>query len=1173
MNLQQKITINTQYTRSVNIERDADSGAIAATYIPTSRAVRTLEKISATFGSHQAPRAWSLVGPYGSGKSVFSVFLSHLLSDQREAKTKTALKTLGTACGSTLSNKFKQETAATSGYLKVLIAGAPEPLGRRILKGIAQAASEYWGRRRGPKPGIVAELQSASERDDLSVAEMLDLVTCLQDALTGVSGTKAAGILLVIDEFGKFLEYEVRHYGANDIFLLQALAEHACTGAQINLSVVVLLHQSFEQYAKGLGENLTQEWSKVQGRFEEVPFLESAEQMLRVAATAFNQNLSRKEKSQVVNAVKTLLPTLEQNKVLPGSLSTKDARELFVRCYPLHPVTALLLPQLCQKVAQNERTLFSYLGSHEEFGLQYMLEHMGSIGDWVFPHHIFDYFITNQPAVLGDYLTHRRWAEVAAAIERLGDSNAHELALLKTIGVHNITGSKGGLKASQAVLETCSPNRTIFRKSIKALRDKSIVSFRRFSSEYRVWQGSDFDLEGTLQEELGKLGSFSLVQELNQQNFLMPVVARKYTMQNGALRYFEPLFADAKTYHSLPVDSDIPRIILYLAFNQDDTSLFYESVTKYFTALDIVVLCPSVVQLHDSTAEVQALNQISATCQELNNDPVAKLEFDDRLQSAEHTQQELLKELLNRPQDNKWFWKNSPLPVSTKRELQEVLSKVLGAVYYKAPSIRNELINRDKPSSQAAAGRNKLLAAMLKHGDQIDLGIEKFPPEKAMYRALLKETGLHGCTGKIIGFKAPSPDGKCRANIRFVWDRIDEFLATTEKQPLPFSTLSAELMAPPYGVKVGVLPVLYMAAYLTSQHELAIYENGIYTPSLSDEALERFVKVPQEFAVQRFRVEGLRASIFDQYTKALYDDGKKRTVIELVRPLAFFIQTLPVFTQKTRSTLLSPKAQAVRNAFNLAKSPERLLFEDLPKALGFDDLNQVSRSATDKNIEGFAVALQESLRELKYAYSNMLKDQQRLLAQAFQVSQELDLVQLRKRLNGLYQGLEQFTVDVDGMRAFIKRLTKTDGSDEDWLNEILTFLGQKPTAKWTDADRAEAEVRLSDFSKRILDLRTLRLHYDKNVGKLDGDFDVILLRSLRRGSEPVDEVAVIDSAHREMIQHIKDKLRDVFERYPDKELRLAALADYVDEFLVNYREDMKTKRNTGHTDKRRVKRA
>ena len=1171
MNLQEIITINTHYTRSVNIERDANSQAVVETYVPTSRTTRTLARITETFGSHQAPRAWSIVGPYGSGKSVFSVFLSHLLSDPRDKKTKAAFKTLNTASGHTLCNKFRKETARTSGYLKVLITGAPEPLARRIVSGLAEAAFDYWSRRRGPNHNVVGKLQSAVERESLSVSELLDLMKSLQNALASASGTNAAGILLVIDELGKFLEYEVRHYGANDIFLLQALAEHACTGAQVNLSLFVLLHQSFEQYAKGLGESLTEEWSKVQGRFEEVPFLESAEQMLRVVAAAFDQNLSTQEQFQVANTVDALLPALSNNRVLPCSLPKDDARDLFIQCYPLHPITALILPQLCQKVAQNERTLFSYLGSHEEYGLQYMLEHIKSIEDWIFPHHIFDYFITNQPAVLGDYMTHRRWAEVIAAIERLGDADTHELALLKTIGLHNITGSKGGLKASEFVLEACSPSRKIFRKSIKALQNKSVVSFRRFSSEYRVWQGSDFDLEATLQEELGKLGSFSLTQELNQRKFLTPIVARKYTIQNGALRYFVPLFIDAQTYRHQSLGTENPRVILYLAFNQEDVSLFYESVITHFSELDLVVLCPSAAQLHESTAEVLALSQINMSCQELSHDPVAKLELEDRLQSAEYVQQELLKELLNRPQDSKWFWKSKLQPIDNKRHLQEMLSDVLSAIYHKAPIIHNELINRDRPSSQAAAGRNRLLSAMLKHGNQIDLAIDKFPPEKAIYRALLKKTGLHGYTGSGIGFTAPSSDGgKDQANIRFFWNRIEDFLATTEKEPQPFSTLSAMLMAPPYGVKEGVLPILYMAAYLTYQHELAIYENGIYIPYLSEEALERFVKVPHEFTVQRFRVEGLRASIFDQYTKALYNDGKKRTVIDLVRPLASFIRTLPEFTKKTRSAFLSPKAQAVRNAFNLAKSPERLLFEDLPRALGFDGFSQSDHDTPSSNVESFAVELQESLRELKHAYNNMLKHQRRLLAQAFHVNQNLDLPDLRKKLNGLYQGLEQFTVDVDGMRAFIKRLTKTSGSDEDWFNDILMFLGQKPTAKWTDADRVEAEVKLSDFSKRILDLRTLRLHNDKSAERMEGDFDVILIKSLKKGAEPIDEVVAIDKTLREATRSIKVELRKVLKQYSDKELRLAALAEYVDEFLTDYRESRKTKLKLKHVDKRRA---
>lgn len=72
----------------------------------------------------------------------------------------------------------------------------------------------------------------------------------------------------------------------------------------------VLLHQSFEQYAKGLGENLKKEWSKVQGRFEEVPFIESSEQVMRVVSAAFTQNLNRKERSAIKGNVTGIVATL-----------------------------------------------------------------------------------------------------------------------------------------------------------------------------------------------------------------------------------------------------------------------------------------------------------------------------------------------------------------------------------------------------------------------------------------------------------------------------------------------------------------------------------------------------------------------------------------------------------------------------------------------------------------------------------------------------------------------------------------------------------------------------------------------------------------------------------------------------------------------------------------------
>ena len=214
-----------------------------------------------------------------------------------------------------------------------------------------------------------------------------------------------------------------------------------------------------------------------------------------------------------------------------------------------------------------------------------MLNEMSSLEDYVYPHHIYDYFITNQPAVLGDYLTHRRWAEVVTAIERLGDASEDEVNILKTIGILNIIGSKGGFKASKAILETCLPKKVTANNAIKVLQEKSIINYRRFNSEYRVWQGSDFDLEAALQEEINNVGQFSLASELNAAKNMLPIVARKYTIQTGALRYFVPVFVDAKNYKTTEKQSEDARIIFYLASDQDDEKIFYADVINHFAEL------------------------------------------------------------------------------------------------------------------------------------------------------------------------------------------------------------------------------------------------------------------------------------------------------------------------------------------------------------------------------------------------------------------------------------------------------------------------------------------------------------------------------------------------------------------------------------------------------------
>ena len=435
----------------------------------------------------------------------------------------------------------------------------------------------------------------------------------------------------------------------------------------------------------------------------------------------------------------------------------------------------------------------------------------------------------------------------------------------------------------------------------------------------------------------------------------------------------------------------------------------------------------------------------------------------------------------------------------------------------------NELINRDSPSAQANAARNKLAIAMFRHEAEADLGIEKFPPEKAIYRACLLQTKLHVLEADgYWKFKMPKSASKSDdpCNLFPFWQRIDEFLDSTEKQARSLIELNQELMAPPYGIKQGMLPILYLVVLMALKKELAIYESQIYTPHFSEEQIARFMKRPDDFSVQRFRIKGLNHSIHEIYASTLFNDGKERSLLELAKPIALMVLDLPHFTQTTQDGL-SSRARNVRNLFKQAKSPIKLMLEELPKALDID-----LRKARDNKAElsSLSIRLIEVLRELQHCLPQLKTEFQHMLAVAFGQEKDLPLVDLQKVVAGRCLGLEDYTIDREGLKAFIQRATKSVLRQEVWLDELLAFLGQKPVDKWGDRERDLAAYRLAEMMNKLRELERLRLHYQGEGETAAKDFEVYLLRSVKKGATDLDEVVLVDAKKSRAIRDAKLKM-------------------------------------------------
>lgn len=846
-----QVRIRTVFSRSINLARDTESLDLVRSYVPTSRAIQALEQVVAGLVPGPRSRALALIGPYGAGKSAFGQFLGALVSPPDSLLRQAALSTLAGA-EPRVAALVRDALSSPRGLLRVPVNGIPDSLVRQLMLALAAAAERH-----GLKDTLVNRVRGIA-RPGAPMNGVLDCIAQVRDAWSALGG---GGLLIEIDELGKFLEYESYHPEHRELHLLQLLAEQASNpdpdGQPTPLLLVVMLHQGFEHYSHRLGRGLRDEWHKVQGRFGTIAFLEPPEQTLRVVAAAFERDVGLTP--DLVRELERLAARLAEESALPLGLDRNRARHLFDRCYPLHPLSLLILPTLCQKVAQNERTLFSYLASGEHFGLRQRLAEL-AMGDWIGPWDFYDYFLLNQADACSDPLTYRRWVEVIQALDRYegqADGAADDPAcqILKTIGLLNLIGAQRGLKAKRPLLEL------LFGESTAALLGRleaaSIVHFRHYSREYCIWQGSDFDLQGAWQAAAAGLAELPLADLLNDLEPLPPIVARRASIATGTLRSFTPFFTARDRWPPKRTPGGELPLWIYLAEPEERPAL------AQAPALAVVAVCRSTERLREVVTDWMALKDLPNRHAALHADPVAAQEHRIALVNAETVALQVIRGLVEEPESLRWHFGGTYRPLRGRRDLQRALSAwVQETCYPEAPFIRNELINREQPSTSAATGRKRLIAAMLSAGAQSGLGIDKAPAEKSLYLSLLKESGLHRFQNGRYDFFPPAED-PCR--LRPLWNEIGATLGGAGERQVPVPVIYARLQAPPFGVRMGALPILLIAYLLAHRREIALYQEGAFCETLTLDQAELLCRRPTLFAIERFELTGLRGELIDHY--------------------------------------------------------------------------------------------------------------------------------------------------------------------------------------------------------------------------------------------------------------------------------------------------------------------
>jgi hypothetical protein len=1048
--------IQKRFIRSTHLERDFADPAALRGYVVTPPVQEGFERLLQGLNPKSGQRAWRVTGDYGTGKSSFALALAHLLSDG------TGLPQDVRKCVD-----FRNLGVKRPSFLPVLVTGTRAPLGEALRMALARSLEELC--KRGKPPQLISRLRTPVGKKSGDQDGSEEIALLLEAGRFLRSTGKADGLVIILDEMGKFLEFAALHPERQDIYLLQMLAEAASRSGDTPVFVIGLLHQGFQAYAEQLALTTQKEWDKVAGRFEEILFNQPLEQTTALVANALNIRRDKLPKGAIGRIEEEMAGAIGLGWYGVDAVRhrlTSIAPEIF----PLHPTVIPVLVKLFARFGQNERSLFSFLLSNEPFALQSFAEQPAKADSFYRLHHLYDFARAAFGHRLALQTFRSHWNQMESVVESFPRDQVAELNILKTVAILNLIDSPQLLASEDAIAlavdSTSQDAGAKVTKQLKSLqRGKAVLYYRGAAGGYCLWPHTSVNLERAYQDARNTVPPPKYIGPLIREKLeTRPLVARRHYIETGNLRHFDVQFvpaADLQEALSVRTNAD-GQVIVALCETEAERRRAIEFATSRPLAncKDVLTAVPQPLQgLASLVTEVQRWEWVLGNIPELNHDSYALEEATRQLAASRQVLSKRLQSYVGLRQFTEtlgleWFYKSQTVAIGTGRALLEKLSSICDKLYPSAPKIQNELVNRHELSSAAAAARLRLIERLLQHSSEPYLGMDPAtnPPEKSMYLSVLQEAGLHreGPGGWAAAIPGENED---RCHVRPVLLRMQEVLEAAKGHRVRVTSLLSEMKSPPFGVRDGLCPLLLAVFAVIHEQDVAFYDQGSFVKQVTGQEFHRLMKAPEHFEVQYCRISGVRTVVFEQLFKVLHPDRKIKSLdlLDVVRPLCVFAAQLPEFAKKT--TRVSPTALSVRDALMRAEEPATLLFQTLPKACDCDHF-EADAPPSHQKVKRFVAKLRESIDELRAAYPQLLQKMKDEIQNGFQRSGSFG--EVRKELAQAASRVLTM-VKEPRIKAFCLRLADQGLDDDPWMEAMGSFLCSKPPSKWIDNDISQFE--------------------------------------------------------------------------------------------------------------------
>lgn len=887
-----------EYNYSANIQFDIENDHKLARFIPNETTVDLLREyfvdISRPKPTHHARM---LYGSYGTGKSHFLTVLSLLLSKSFTdgvafhtflERVKDYDPLLASDIGYFISDTnrkpflivpivFDFEDFERCIYFS--LKKKLEQIGKRIsfktFYDQALALLDQWKRSPESKERLLsacdkakielgvleAQLRSLDKKSESRFQKVFSEmtfgvkyiyeVTNLEESIKQASevlSEEYGGIVFIFDEFGRYIEDNVKKIKVKSV---QDLAEF-CDHGGGNNHIILVSHKEISQYTQRLNRNIASEWKKVEGRYKATPINDKQDQCLSLI-----RNI------------------LIKDPIVWGSFSTRHAASLnkmyseaadfrgflidvargnnpFEGGFPLHPISLFALDKLSKKVAQNERTFFTYLASNDDRSLSRFLQsHELDEFHFVGIDEIYDYFAPNIKSLQSDssYEWYKNLQGALSKNQSAEEDDTPEVKILKVIAVIGIINDARTLTANKkTLLSVIDCPEDILSNAIDALCERKIIKYSGSYDRYDFYEASIFDIESMIDEASRQIKNESIVKTLNDEFVDFILCPHRYNRTYKISRVFFPVYVDSDNLSANAITRQLDRYydgVLVMALGGADCNT--QALAEGLRELD-----RAIILINNEPQELkEAVKRYIAVCylesrksSYVSKDPTFEKELAYyKKETSAHVYQ-LLNILRNSYDESITILLKGACVQNIRSftDLSNLASDLMETCFRSTLIVNNELLNKNTVSASIHTARKNAINGLLCGAKALDYYDTPFlSPEYIIVRSTLVKNGFISIDGII---QNRLPDGRMPQND--VAAVLNNTIEKAKEEAVSFAVLYEQLKSPPFGLRNGYLALLFAHA-LTPYRKTLIISSHNVEQELTVELFEEIVKRPYDF--------------------------------------------------------------------------------------------------------------------------------------------------------------------------------------------------------------------------------------------------------------------------------------------------------------------------------------